>query len=69
MLGANEFRINKYKSENIIKRVGVYIRQKCILTRMNIGTKMGSINGEKIRINCVNVSRLVQLYDVPNIQK
>ena len=64
MVHANKIRINKYKSEYIIYRVGVYIRQKCILTRMNISTKMGNINEEKCRINYINVNHLVQLNDI-----
>ena len=46
MVHANKIRINKYKSEFIIKLVGAYIRQKCNLAVDNISTKMGNINGE-----------------------
>ena len=31
---------------------------------MNIGTQIGNINGENIRINYINANHLVQLYDV-----
>ena len=30
---------------------------------MNIGTKMGNINGENIRMNYINANHLVLLYD------
>ena len=33
---------------------------------MNIGTKTGNINGEKCRMNYINVNHLVRLYDVQN---
>ena len=64
MVRANKIWIDKYKWEYIIKLIGVYIRQKCILTQINIGTKMGNINGEKFRMNYINVKHLVRLYDV-----
>ena len=48
MVRATKTRINKYNSEYIIKFLGVYIRQKCILTVENISTKMGNINGAKV---------------------
>ena len=48
MVRANKIRINKYKSEYIIKLVGVYIRQKGHLTVNSIGIKMGNINGEHL---------------------
>ena len=64
MVRATKIRTNKYKSEYIIKLVGIYIHQKCILTREFIGTKMGNINGEIFRINYINVNHLVRLYDM-----
>ena len=67
MVHANKIQIDKYKSEYIIKLVGVYIRQKCILTQINIGTKMGNISGEKFRINYINVNHLVRLYDKESV--
>ena len=63
MIRANKIRINKYKSEYIIKFVGVYIRQKLHLTVVSIGTQMGNINGKKLRMNYINVKYLVQLND------
>ena len=48
MVCATKLRTNKYKSEFIIKLVGVYIHQKCILKVDNISTKMGNINGEQL---------------------
>ena len=63
MIRANKIRINKYKSENIIKLVGFYIRQKWTLTANNISTKMGNINGEIFKMNYINVNHLVWLYD------
>ena len=63
MVLANKTRINKYKPEYIIKLVGVYIRQKWHLMVDSIGTKMGNITGEKLRINYINVKHLVRLYD------
>ena len=48
MVRATKIRINKYKSEYIIKLVGIYIRQKYILTVENISTKMGNINWAKM---------------------
>ena len=35
-----------------------------MLTRRDIITKTGNINGEKLRMNYVNANHLVQLYDV-----
>ena len=64
MVRATKIRINKYKSEYIIKLVGIYICQKCILTSFNVGSKMGNITGGKIMINYINVNHLVRLYDV-----
>ena len=46
MVPANKICIDKYKLEYITKILGVYIRQKCILTVENISTKMGNINGK-----------------------
>ena len=46
MVCANKIRINEYKSEYIMKLVGVCIRQKWYLTVDNIGKKMGNINGK-----------------------
>ena len=63
MVRANKIQIDKYKSEYIIKLVGVYIRQKCIWTPINIRTKMGNINWENFRMNYMNVNHLVRLYD------
>ena len=63
MICAYKIRMNKYKSEYIIKHLGVYIRQKWKLTADNISTKMGDINGEKIRMNYIKVNHLVRLYD------
>ena len=62
MVRGNKIRINKYKSEYIIKIVGVYICQKCHLTVNSIGTKMGNINREKFRMNYINANHLVRLY-------
>ena len=64
MVRANKIRINKYKSEYIIKLVGVYICQMWHLMVDRISSKMGNINEETIRINYINVNHLVQLYDV-----
>ena len=63
MICANKIRMNKYKSEYIIKLVGAHIHQKWKLTADNISTKMGNINGGKFRMNYINVNHLVQLYD------
>ena len=63
MVRANKIRIDEYKSEYIIKLVGIYIREKCILTCINIGTKIGNKNGETFRMNYINVNHLVRLYD------
>ena len=64
MICANKIRINKYKSEYIINIFGVYIHQKWRSMVDNISAKMGNINGEKFRINYINVNHLVRLYDV-----
>ena len=45
MVHANKIQIKKYKSEYIIKLVGVYIRQKWHLMVDSIGTEMGNIHG------------------------
>ena len=63
MVRANKTRINKYKSEYIIKLVRVYVFQERNLTADNINTKMGNINGGEIRMNYININHLVQLYD------
>ena len=34
------------------------------MTRRDISTKMGNINGEKLRMNYINANNLVRLYDV-----
>ena len=59
MVCTNKIRINKYKSEYIINISGVYIRQKWKLTANNISIQMGNINGEKFRMNYINVNYLV----------
>ena len=64
MVCANKVRIDKYKSEYTIQLVEIYIRQKCILTQINIRTRMGNINGGNFRMNYTNMIHLVQLYDV-----
>ena len=56
-------RINKYKSEWVIKLVGFHIRQKWQMTVVSIVTKMGNINRGKYRMNDLNVNHLVGLYD------
>ena len=56
--------MNTYKLEYIIKLVGVYLRQKWHFMVDSIGTKLGNINGEKCRMNYINVNHLVRLYDV-----
>ena len=48
MIHATKIRINKYKSEYIIKLIEMYIHQNCILTFKNIITKMGNINWANI---------------------
>ena len=63
MIRANKIRINKYKSEYIMKLVGVYIRQKLHLTADSIGTKMGDINRENFRMHYTSINHLVRLYD------
>ena len=35
---------------------------------MNVGTKMGNINGENIRMNYMNANHLVRLYDAVGCQ-
>ena len=64
MVRGDKILINKYKSEYIIKLVGFYICQKWHLTVDNISSKMGNINGEKFRMNYINVNHLVRFYDV-----
>ena len=61
---ANKFRNSKYKSEYIIKLVGVYICQKWHLMANSISKKMGIINGKEIGMNYINVNHLFQLYDI-----
>ena len=64
MVCANKIRINKYKSEYIIKLVGVCIRQKWHFMADSVSTKLDNINGVKFRMNSINVNHLFQLYDV-----
>ena len=48
MVRGNKIRINKYKSEYIIKLLSVYICQKWHLIVDSIGTKMGNITGKNL---------------------
>ena len=63
MVHANKIQIAKYKSEYIIKLIGVYIRQKCTLAVDNISTKMSNVNGENFKTNYININHLFRLYD------
>ena len=63
MIHATKIRINKYKSEYIIKLIGVYINKKWQLTVHNISTKISNINGENLRMNYININNLVRLYE------
>ena len=69
MVRANKIRINKYKSEYIIKLIGIYIRQKRHLTVNSISTKMGDINGENFKMNYTKVNHLVRFYDKTSMDK
>ena len=64
MIHTTKIQINKYKSEYIIKLVGVYINKKSRSTVDNISTQMGNIHGENVRMNYINVNHLVRFYDV-----
>ena len=63
MVRANIIRINKYKSEYIIKLIGVYIRQKWYLVADSIDARLCNINGEIFRMNYTNVNNIVWLYN------